>query len=287
MIHDHPESDPLSIPSWLLPPYHRCVKRLKDESRSLHLSIYGLEQVARLPEVIEILIKYDEWGKKIEQDSDDALSRLEEAKQHAEWIAREAATGFPILHSHSIVGIWGILEVFCEDFAVMWLENVPEAWEIPQVTKLKIPLSHYHRLSESERPRFTVSELSRSTSSDLRRGVGKLKSLLEVFSLAPTVGQNVNRALHELCQVRNVIVHCGGIADKTLIDECPWLGLEVGEPIDFYHPVYGWYFSAAMRYSERVLNQAFIALGLPSCKCPGADEIYDRPVKSLASESKE
>ena len=160
---------------------------------------------------------------------------------------------------------------------------MPEAWDAPEVAKLKIPIARYQQLDENERPRLVISELSRSLSTDLRKGVGKLKSILAVFGLAPVVGPNVRRALHELCQVRNVIVHCGGVADEKLIKECPWLESKVGENFQVDHPVFGWYYGAARRYAERVSSQAMIALGFDGCQCPGMDEVDARPDVAAAS----
>jgi hypothetical protein len=280
MTHNHQEVDPAAVPKWILPPFFVCEQRLQEEGKYLHLTMRGLGQLQVLPTVLEALHKVDA---EIESEAGGtAPSKLEAAKQDADWIAKEARAGFPILHAHAVVGIWSALEVLCEDFAIAWLRNLPEAWSVPEVAKLKIPIAKYQQLNESERPRLIVSELSRSLSTDLRKGVGKLNSLLVVFDLAPSVGPNVQRALHELCQVRNVIVHCGGLADEKLVEECPWLGIRVGERVQVDHPVYGWYYRAARRYAERVSNQAMVALGFEGCKCPGMDEIDARPDGALA-----
>jgi hypothetical protein len=280
MTHNHPEVDPTAVPEWIWPPFLVCEQRLQEEGRYLHLAMRGLAQLQALPKIIEVLYKVD-----AEMESEaggTTSSRLEVAKRDADWVAKEAHSGFPILHAHAVVGIWSALEVLCEDFAIAWLRNLPGAWSASEVAKLKIPLAKYQQLNESERPRLVVSELSRSLGTDPRRGVGKLRSLLAVFDLAPDVGPNVQRALHELCQVRNVVVHCGGLADEKLVGECPWLGIRVGEHVQVDHPVYGWYYRAARRYAERVSSQAMVALGFEGCTCPGMNEIDPRPGEAAA-----
>ena len=268
--------DPNLVPRWIWPPFRICRQRLEDEIRFLHLAMRGLQVIRALPNYLEV-VERENREMRAESGESRPHSRLEAAKQDAEWVTSETQTGFPLLHSHFVIGIWSALEVLCEDFALAWLRNVPEAWKTAEVAKLKVSVGRYQGLTEDHRPRFVVSELSRSLGADLRKGVGKLKCLLGVFSLAPRVGENVKRALHELCQVRNVLVHCGGIADQMLTEECPWLGLKIGERVQLSHPLCAWYYAGARTYAERVSNQAMLALGFPGCECPGADEIHGRP----------
>ena len=203
MTHNHPEFDPAAVPEWIRPPFFVCDRRLQKEGMYLHLTMRGLAHLQVLPRLLEVLHEVD--ADVDTQQGDTPAPKLEAAKQDADWVVKEARTGFPILHTHAVVGIWSALEVLCADFAIAWLRNLPEAWNAPEVGKLKIPIAKYQQFDERERPRLVISELSRSLGTDLRKGVGKLKSILAVFGLAPAVGPNVRRALHELCQVRNVL----------------------------------------------------------------------------------
>ena len=117
--------------------------------------------------------------------------------------------------------------------------------------------------------------------------MGRLEPLLEIIKFAPQIGPNVRRALHELFQVRNVIVHCGAIADRKLLSECPWVSWRLNETIKIKHSLYGWYYRATMRYYERMMNQALIAFGNKGCECPGMNEISERPeeIGELTSEA--
>jgi len=269
---EHEHTDPAAIPKWVAPPFLVCESRLEAEARFVHLAIRGLDQLATLPKLLEILYA----GPDHHEEGLDQAKRLGRAKADAELVKKEASTDFPLLHSHSIVAVWGILEVLAEDFAVTWLRNVPSAWQGADLTKIRVPLSTL-QLTDDERSRFVLNELQRSTGADLRKGAGKLKSVLSPFDLAPPVGANIQRALHELCQVRNVIVHGAGRVDQKLLDECPWLEFVVGQTINIQHSIWGWYVRAATRYAERVFNQAIVRLGLKGCECPGMDEISPRP----------
>ena len=274
-MHEHSEVDLSSIPRWIFPPFFVCEERLKEEAKFLHLTMRGLGQLERLPGLLEALQDLEEAD--AAKRAARAESRLEAARSDAKWVANEAANDFPILHSHSVVGVWTALEVLCQDFALAWLRNAPNVWTLPEVAKLKLPIGAYQSLPEQERARFVVSELERALGADLRKGVGKLKSLLGVFGLAPTVGPNIRQALHELCQLRNVMVHCAGFADDKFVAECPTYGATIGERVIVPHALYGWYYHAARRYAERVSNQAFLALGMSGCSCPGMDDVEARP----------
>jgi hypothetical protein len=238
----------------------------------------GLAQLTAIPKILSILSREDsDEPSHTQEEASETYGSLDSYKKDAAWVTKEAQNGFPLLHAHSVVGLWSAIEVYCEDLAIAWLKNVPEAWSSPEVAKLKIPLGIYQTLSDNERTRFVIKELSRLLNADLRKGVGKLKALLSVFNLAPAVGPNVQRAIHELYQVRNVIVHTGSRADQKLLDECPWLGYSLGDVVGVRHNVYIWYYHAARRYAERLLNQVFLGVGLPGCECPGMDEIGPRP----------
>lgn len=276
MAHAEDHDEKPKVPEWVRPPLAHCLKRLDDEVRFLHLSMRGLDQLTRLPKLLEVLHGVDaevklEAGDKISVDA------IERAQDDARWVEREISGGVPLLHSHSLVALWGSLEVLCEDLTACWLLNTPAVWEQPQLRKLKVSVGQFQALDGGERVRFVVKELSRSLAVDLSTGVGRLAPLLDVCGLAPPMGSNLRRGLHELSQVRNVVVHCGGRADAKLLAECPWLPWRVGDTVVVSHDIYGWYSHAARRFAERVLNQVFIAFGNKGCTCPGMDEIEERP----------
>lgn len=166
---------------------------------------------------------------------------------------------------------------FLRDFLVRWLENRPEAWATEAVTKLKVPISTFQKLSEGERARFVVTKLRRSLGVDLGTGVGRIAPLLDIFRLAPRIGSTLRKALHELSQIRNIVVHAGSRADKRFLDQCPWLPYSVGQEVTVSHALYGWYHQAARRYTERILNSVVLAYGFAGCKCPGMDDLPPRP----------
>jgi hypothetical protein len=274
----HSEHPTIDLPEWVKPPLRQCFARIRDESRFLHLSMKGLDHLTALPRLLEILHSVDLHAEEEAAEPASQADRLTTAKKDAEWIQREVKDGYPILHAHSVVALWSALEVLSEDLSACWLTNKPECWQYAPISKLRITLGEYEALPREERVRFVIRELARSLSVDLKTGIGRLEPLLGIFGLAPAVGPNLRRALHELSQIRNVIVHAGGRVDRRLLAECPWLPWRVDAPVIIDHTLYGWYYSGADCYAERVFNQALLSLGDRGCECPGLDEIAARPV---------
>ncbi len=269
----------INLPKWAWPPFQHSLYSLLDENKFLHLSMSGLGQITKRPEIAAYFRDLDLPATR-DTDWDAEYNR---AKEDAEWVENEIRNGFPILHSHFVVSIWGILEAFSEDMAVCWLVNNPEAWKLPQLSKVKVPIGKFEGLSPKDRARLVILEVSRSMSLDFKRGLGKLDPPLHIFALSPKVGNNVRRAIHELCQIRNAIVHCGSRADRQLLHECPWVQWKPESNIKVDHKLAIWYCEAAHCYIQRVLSNVLISQGLEGCNCPGMDNISDRP----ASNSKE
>jgi hypothetical protein len=257
---------------WILPPLRQCIQRLRDEGRFLHLTMRGLYQLTHIPDPFTLLLQSND-----RVETDHLESQIEAAKRDAELVEQETRNEYPMLHKHSVVSIWSALEILCEDLAAVWLQNRPDAWELNPVINLKVQIGAYHNLKPSQRAHYVVRELQRNLRTEFGTGIGRFEPLLSVFGLMPEVGPNLRRAIHELWQVRNNLVHSGGVADETLIESCPWLDFELGEIFAIPHVVYGWYYRASERFTQRVASRAVQMLGFEGCNCPGMDEIDPRP----------
>lgn len=260
------------IPAWALQVFRQFSDSVRSESEILHLALNGFAALQAPPHLLGALTPFAEPDAKdfLERMILDAQATAERARQHV-----EGGTAF--LLSHACVGLWSSMEVFVEDLAVEWLTNVPAAWSLPRLEKIKLPLSVYRDTSPEELPRLAVKELARSLAADLRTGIGRLTPLLSELGLRPAVGARATRCLHELWQVRNVIVHRKGLCDKSLLAHCPWVQWGEGSRIVIPHRLYGWYLCGVARFVERVLHEAGVSFGLPRCNCPGMDEIDERP----------
>jgi hypothetical protein len=273
--HDHPPEDlDAVVPSWVRPPFVRCFDRLEDETRFMHLAWSGLEKLRSIPNVLKVLSELDVGDGQARRVTDKEIKR---AEADAGWVEAEGKQGFPLLHSRCSVSVWSILEVFVEDVAGTWFLNRPEAWELEILEKVRMPVAVYERLQGEDKARHVVGEMYRHLGADLKTGIGHLSALLTLLDLAPDVGPNATKALHELCQVRNAIAHRGGRADRRLLDACPYLPWKIGEPIRISHALFGWYHLAADRYAYRVMNRVLERFGSEGCRCPGMNEVDARP----------
>jgi hypothetical protein len=214
----------------------------------------GIRRVQHLPRLAEAVAPFaKEFG--------DALPEAEEEKHRqavnrlAEKAEREVELGFPLLHAYMAVGYWSVLEVAVEDFLVAWLQHDRGQLQREQLAKIKVPLGQFLVLDEEERMRFIITELQHRIGSAYARGLERFEATLNVFGFGGKVEDSYARSIFELGEIRNVIVHRGGIVDRKLADACPWLNLKVGDPIVVTHEMYGSFLGAIDSYLAEILSR--------------------------------
>ena len=112
--------------------------------------------------------------------------------------------------------------------------------------------------------RLVYRELERNLKANERFGVNRIEVLLSVMGLpGQEIPEEVKRNIFEMQQVRNTIVHRGSIADKRLVEACPWLGLVPGAIIRVTHEDYRRYVRSVDDYVVGLINRARAHFGLP------------------------
>lgn len=212
------------VPKWVTTRFREFLAAQEELDRLLHLSMRSIAALRGLPAFAVALA--DVEGTTLDPDNQQRVAAL---TKDAELAAREVDNGFPLLHAQAAVTIWGSLEYLVSDFVASWLANQPSAVQVEQVSKLKIRFGDFISLNEEERYYYLTDLLDRETQGNLRRGVDRFENLLEVFDLGGTVPEDTRKALWELFHVRNCLVHRRGLADRRLIQACPWLNLSAGE----------------------------------------------------------
>lgn len=204
-------------------------------------ALRSLEGSARLTEVLK--------------QPSDAVERAREieALAHA-----EVKADLPLLHSAAAILIWGSLEAAFRDFLVRWLVSRPSCLVVPELNNVRVRIAEYESFSGEDRMRFLVGLLERELAATLKPGVGRFACLLKPFGIAPITSEDTRRDLTELAAVRNVIVHCAGIADARLIASCPWLKLNLGDPICVGNAALHRYVAAASEYAAAIIEAARI-----------------------------
>ena len=255
------------VPEWARSPFSRF---LKDQIRAhefYHLAIEGITIIRysfqRMEELTEQLKALDEKSGIEHEDKPEGIKTYEEMKRRAERARREAERGFPVLNEQSVVNLWSSLETLITEIVACWIKNVPSAKQSEAVRKVPIRLSDYEAMSAEERLFYMVDELERDLSAPLKQGVNRFEVLLALFGLSGEVGDTIKRELFELSHMRNIIIHRRGMADKKLVDACPWLALKTGDLVTVTSDMYVRYFDAVHAYVGIVLGRVKQCVEVP------------------------
>lgn len=222
----------------------------------MRISETGISLLRGMPKIIKVLAD-------VEGSSDARKSkrRLEIAEREAALAQTEVDTDFPVLHGFVVIALWGGLERFTKDLVALWLRHRKDALRVPAVARLKVKLGEYLPLSHTEKARYLVELIEQDMASLLRRGVSRFESLLEPFSLGGPLPDGCAKTLFELQQVRNVVAHRNGIADRRLRSECPWLKVKLNQPVLISRQILDSYFESCMRYALTVFYRIGDAYG--------------------------
>jgi len=255
--------------AWKHAPFDRFMDYTRQVHRLFHLTVHGIQILTTHDKLIEALVKYDdvvggqnptEAPSESGEASPDA--RIEAAREEAAFARREAESDFHRLRAHTLLDLWGALEVLVEDIVVAWLGNVPELLDSEEVARVRVPLGEFQRLDDEERLRFLAREL-RDKRTNLKAGSTRFEMMLAVVGLDGKVEEPLRRDLFEANQVRNVIAHRGGIADRQLLKACPWMSLRPGQPVPLGRAESNRYEMAVLNYVMTVLNRIRAADNLP------------------------
>lgn len=258
------DTPPKGLPDWATTAVKDFLDHQEDLARILQLSMSGIAMLRGRQTAIEAI------GKAVGPDKD-YEKNLARAVRERELAQTEIDNDFPLLHEQATVALWASLEALIRSFAARWLMNKPEALQSDAVKKLKVRIGEYEALDASERCFWIVDLLDQEAGGALRVGVSRFESLLHPLGLDGSVDEDCRKILFELSQVRNVIVHRRALADKRLIDSCPWLVLKVGDRIRIKHVMWRRYNSAVAAYILELIQRVRVSFGLPRYE-PGKEQ---------------
>lgn len=273
--HSSANSTNQTLPAWAAKPHDDFITHSREIHDVLHLACSGIGSHQLRPDIIKFLAKYDEdHGDPGTQTAGDS-TELKEAERKAALAKREIDKDFPLLHAQALISSWTALEVFIESLLTAWLENEPSARETDIVQRLKVRLWEYEQMDLQERCLYTVQLLQREVSGPLASGTTALEAQLLPFDLSGPVPDDIRKDLFEAHHVRHVLVHRRGIADRRLVEGCPWLGLSIGEPILLGHHDFGRLGLAILHYAAVVNDRVRVEFGLEP-EVPGILERQSR-----------
>lgn len=213
------------------------IERKRVEIRDLeyfaHVSENALKQASNAVRMVE-------WQREVasvlgEPSPYGSDEHFERAKAHASKLATfadtENASGQPYLFGTCTVRLCALLEALVDDLVANTLREPGRCKDQQLLGRLKGPLIEFSRATSDEQAELLMETLKQAVSANPKDGSGRFEVLLDPIGLGGSVSDDVNRAFHEMIQVRNVLMHRCAKADRRLVDGCPWLGLKRGDAV--------------------------------------------------------
>lgn len=219
------------------------------------------DEIIRLVEVSSFAMASMAGLSKAEQVLNSPADKIDQAKRIEDAAAVETRAGYPLLHGAATVLLWGALETAIRDMVVRWMDRNPEALQVPELKKIRVPVADYESLRGEDRARYLLGILEREWGAALKPGVGRFRCLLKPFGINPRRDDNVVRSLNEMAAIRNVIVHRASTVDTRLIELCPWLGYREGDTVTVSGPAIRRYIHASTEYVVAIINAVRVVKG--------------------------
>ena len=148
-----------------------------------------------------------------------------------EYAKEQSDAGMPYLRALLTIRYVTIMETVVQDAVTISLETVPSVLNQDEVRKIKGPVAELIAASAAERAEFFANALAQEVKAPLQTGIKRFEALLNAVGLGGPVDSAASRTVHELLQVRNVLVHRNGRADARFSKACPWLNIHPGEDL--------------------------------------------------------
>lgn len=221
-------------------PFEPYAKSIFELYTFITLSLEGFSYVTVAPEVTDTI--------RVWFSEDEYEARMEHYQKLKSFSEAQASKGYPYLFSLACVRLWTILEACVDEVLVNLLIDPECVYGSEMIMKLKGPLVEFAYASEEEKAELLKGQLNQELASSLKIGVGRFENPLNALDFGGKVSDPVRRALLELSEVRNVIVHKNGHVDKQFIKRCPWLHKIIGDPIEISMSDYPIYADACLWY---------------------------------------
>jgi len=242
-----PDSDVLN---WIIFPAGNCVKYVADETVNasiLHKSITNLANMKPL-----LLIAQQQL---LEHKQDD--TSLKFLLKENEFLEKEAKniinSNFHSINSHGLIGLWCAVETAVEDTIVLILMNDINALEAIKNAGYNIKGNIKSPLNEIEARNYYSRKLEKQTRNDVTVGEGYC-ILLSIFGLNISLDKKTLNVLSEINDVRNCLLHRGGIIDEKISNSSIELTKFIGKEINICNNLYLKYYDAVGKFSSALLG---------------------------------
>lgn len=237
------------IDNWLIGPIGQCVSYLADEAVYAGIVRRGLITMTGMQPYFLLAAKQlDENGSDIQQ-----LRAM--AKDYQQWEAtasKHVADGFSTVHSHSLVGLWCVVETTIED-SVLLILNKSRCAEALLVNAgyriMKSPISSL----QPYQVRRIYSALEYQSRDNRRVGEAWVH-LMSALGVTIHIDPDSLEAIGEANELRNCILHRGGVIDDRSAQKAPQLKPYLGQKIEISEQMYFKYYRALSAFSTAMLT---------------------------------
>jgi hypothetical protein len=152
------------------------------------------------------------------------------ARRRGELAQREVAENFPVLKAQAVISLWTYLEATMRRIVLDCIAT-KEGRAVKEVAELRVPLGDYESLDEESRHELIFELFEKNCAAGLMNGVKRFEVLLQPFGLGGKFFKDWQKDIYELGQVRNVLLHRGGVVDRRFRKACPWRAESVGQHV--------------------------------------------------------
>lgn len=208
----------------------KCMNSLIDLRHFVTLCEKGLAWAIGTPrqEIAQVLSKMNVLTKDDTQSMNEELAKVVELAVCAD---SHADTGFTYFYQLVTTKVWSLLETMADEVVFEALHDYRNPRVADALSALKGDIGPILTLEARDLRSYIVSKIKENTRARLKDGVGRFSAMLDAVGIHGPIDDVLRRVLCELGAVRNVIIHSNGNADKQFLDRCPWLGRDLGDPI--------------------------------------------------------
>ena len=229
-------------------PFQMFIDEIEKYDDILKTSILGLSVIKELPNTLDSIAKTQEELATLEASREKLIQKAELAKN-------EIDNGFSFFYNQAIIVLYSMLEGTIKRFIINYFGIDGNLTKISQLKKIKISLSEYYKLNDMEQLEYLFQQYEKNETIGLQYGIKRFETLLKPIGFSGKVNNDISKNIFELSQIRNNLIHRGGITDKYLMDSCPWLNFKIGDKITISKDLYLLYGGSAIKYITLIIKR--------------------------------
>lgn len=240
--------------AWLLTPAHTLLQYIVDEQTIAGVTHRALLSVRST--AILLAIARDQIPNATAETKEAFQQAITTSAGDLVFAEKEAKTGFNTLFSHTAVGTWGAIETSLENTLLNHLRRVPNAEALIRSNAPEVKDKLFRRAAVGGGSEETLLKGWEGVLRDIPTVMARQLHMLTAFGLRVSLESDNERVLSELAELRNVILHRGGVVDQRFKNKCPWRGDTVGDRVYVTYETMRRYFEAAGDLAVKLIGAA-------------------------------